>query len=83
MAIFLPTRKDFKRALTPPKSFARAGCSSLDACQDCFFRVSRQDIDGRKASIGEQTDPLHHRQPVPDVILILWGIAEEAVIVAY
>lgn len=61
---------------------ARAGWwSRLDTCQDYFFSVSQQDIDRLKASIREQTNPLHRRQPVPDAILIV-RIAEEAIIVA-
>jgi len=56
--------------------------SRLDTCQDYFFSVSQQDIDRLKASIREQTDPLHDREPIPDVILIVRRIAEEAIIVA-
>ena len=63
---------------------ARAGWwSRLDTCQDYFFSVSQQYIDRLKASIREQTNPLHRRQPVPDAILIVRRIAEEAIIVAY
>ena len=51
-------------------------------CQDYFFSVSQQDIARLKASIREQTNPLHRRQPVPDAILIVRRITEEAVIVA-
>jgi len=71
-------------SMTSPREgeIARAGWwSRLDTCQDCFFSVSQQDIDRLKASIREQTYPLHHGQPVPDAILIV-GIAEEAIIVA-
>jgi hypothetical protein len=39
----------------------------FDTCQNYFFNVSQQDIDRRKAGIREQTNPLHHRQPVSDV----------------
>src|SRR5438477_9498078 len=63
------------------KSFVRGRWSRLDACQDYFFTVSQQDIDRPKASIREQTDPPHCRQPVPDTILIVRRVAEEAIIV--
>src|SRR5215471_2529785 len=38
--------------------------SGLDTCQDYFFSVSQQDIDGLKASIREKVNPPHHRQIV-------------------
>ena len=56
---------------TSPRAgeIARAGWwSRLDTGQDHFFSVSQQDIDRLKASIREQTNPLHRRQPVPDAI---------------
>jgi len=46
-----------------------------------LFGVSPQDIGRPKAGIRDQTNPARHRQPVPDVILIVWRIAEEAIIV--
>jgi len=64
------------------KSFLRGWWSRPDTCQDYFFSVSQQDIDRLEASIREQTNPLHHREPIPDVILIVRRIAEEAIIVA-
>jgi hypothetical protein len=73
-------------SMTSPREgeIARAGCwSRLGTCQNYFFSVSQQDIDRLKASILEQANPLHHGQPVPDAILIVRRIAEEAIIVAY
>jgi hypothetical protein len=65
------------------KSLLRGWWSRPDTCQDYFFSVSQQDIDRLEASIREQTNPLHHREPIPDVILIVRRIAEEAIIVAH
>ncbi len=75
-------RKDARRTSPDKGKVVRAGWwSRLDACQDYFFSVSQQDIDRLKASIREQTNPPHYRQPVPDAILIV-RIAEETIIVA-
>ena len=78
------TRQRVTRPVSPHVGeIARAGWwSRLDTCHDYFFSVSQQDIDRLKASIGEQTNPLHYRQPVADAILIVRRIAQEAIIVA-
>src|SRR5262252_3733430 len=57
--------------------------SRLGTCQDHFFSVSQQDIDGLKASILEQANPPHHGQPVANAILVVRWVAEEAIIIAY
>ena len=75
--------KGFSKGLTLRKLLVRSCCSRLDACQDCFFSVSQQDIDRPKARIREQANPLHRRQSVSDAIVIFRRSAEEAVIVAY
>ena len=72
-------------SMTSPREgeIARAGWwSRLGTGQDYLFSVSQQDIDRLKASILEQANPLHHGQPVPDAIMIVRRIAEEAIIVA-
>ena len=83
MANGLPALRPEARTADPRiGEIVRTGWRSrLDTCQDYFFSVSQQNIDKLKAGIREQTNPLHHRQLVPDAILTAVGIAEEAVIV--